>query len=105
MRNGDRYYYKFGDGRELPDPVSRFQPEGVHGPSQIIDPLTFLWDDKNWKGVPLKDLIIYELHVGTFTRDVNFTSITPYLEYLRALGVTAIELMPVGHSRKQKLGI
>lgn len=96
VRNGDRYYYKFGDGRELPDPVSRFQPEGVHGPSQIIDPLTFLWDDKNWKGVPLKDLIIYELHVGTFTRDGTFTSITPYLEYLRALGVTAIELMPVG---------
>jgi maltooligosyltrehalose trehalohydrolase len=93
--NGDRYYYKFGDGRELPDPVSRFQPEGVHGPSQIIDPLTFLWKDKNWKGVPLKDLIIYELHVGTFTRDGTFTSITPYLEYLRALGVTAIELMPV----------
>ncbi|MDY0104858.1 MAG: malto-oligosyltrehalose trehalohydrolase [Lentimicrobium sp.] len=96
VRNGDRYYCKFGDGRELPDPVSRFQPEGVHGPSQIIDPLTFLWDDKNWKGVPLKDLIIYELHVGTFTRDGTFTSITPYLEYLRALGVTAIELMPVG---------
>jgi len=95
VHGGDRYYYIFSDGRELPDPVSRSQPEGVHGPSQIIDPSTFLWDDKNWKGVPLKDFIIYELHVGTFSHDGTFVSIIPNLDYLRDLGITAIELMPV----------
>ena len=92
---GDRYLYLFADGRKLPDPASRFQPEGVHGPSQVVDPSTFSWDDRDWKGVPLKDFIIYELHTGTFTQAGTFTSIIKHLKYLGTLGITAIELMPV----------
>jgi maltooligosyltrehalose trehalohydrolase len=91
----DRYEYVLESGATRPDPASRFQPGGVHGPSQIIDAKGFPWSDTAWKGVPLKDLIIYELHVGTFTREGTFESIIACLEHLCHLGVTAIELMPV----------
>ncbi|HUK40875.1 MAG TPA: malto-oligosyltrehalose trehalohydrolase [Candidatus Acidoferrales bacterium] len=88
------YFYRLDENKERPDPASRFQPEGVHGPSQIVDP-SFRWDDAGWAGIPLKDYVIYELHVGVFTREGSFEAIIPHLSDLKALGVTAIELMPV----------
>lgn len=92
---GSLYFYRLEDKIDRPDPASRFQPDGIHGPSQIIDPNAFLWGDDDWKGIPLKNFIIYELHVGTFTKGGTFESIIPYLDYLKELGITAIELMPV----------
>jgi maltooligosyltrehalose trehalohydrolase len=92
---GDRYLYILDGDKERPDPASRSQPEGVHGPSQIVDPNQFRWTDQNWRGVPLKELIIYELHVGTWTGGGTFQAAIPYLKYLRDLGITALELMPV----------
>jgi maltooligosyltrehalose trehalohydrolase len=91
-----RYRYLLDGKKARPDPVSRVQPEGVHGPSAVVDPDSFGWTDSDWPGVPLKDLIIYELHVGTFTREGTFDSIIPHLSYLKGtVGITAIELMPV----------
>lgn len=95
VSEGDRYVYCFPEGREYPDPASRLQPEGVHGPSQVVDPGKFSWSDKDWAGVLLKDFVIYELHAGTFTREGTFMSIIPCLAHLKDLGITAIELMPV----------
>ncbi len=91
---GDRYFYRLNGERERPDPASRFQPEGVHGPSQIVDS-RFSWEDVTWSGTPLRDYVIYEVHVGTFTPEGTFESIIPHLEELKNLGITAIELMPV----------
>jgi maltooligosyltrehalose trehalohydrolase len=92
---GADYKYIIDDEKERPDPVSRWQPEGVHGPSRVVDPCAFDWTDADWKGLPLKDLIIYELHVGTFTPEGTFQSAIEKLPYLKSLGITAIELMPV----------
>ena len=81
----------------LPDPVSRWQPEGVHGPSRVVDPSAFQWTDEGWRGLAMRELVIYELHVGTFTREGTFDAVIPFLRGLRRdLGVTAIEIMPVG---------
>ncbi len=90
---GSRYHYRLND-KERPDPASRFQPEGVHGPSQVVDS-KFDWHDQSWSGLLLKDYIIYELHVGTFTPEGTFDAIVPRLDYLKELGITAVELMPV----------
>jgi maltooligosyltrehalose trehalohydrolase len=90
-----RYMYKLSDGREYPDPASRWQSEGVHRPSAIFFPQSYSWSDKAWRGVSAEDLIIYELHVGTFTPEGRFEAIIPRLHELSALGVTAIEIMPV----------
>ena len=79
----------------LPDPVSRFQPAGVHGPSRVVDPDAFRWTDNTWRGVAMADLAIYELHVGAFTSAGTFAAVIPHLRGLRELGVTAIEIMPV----------
>jgi maltooligosyltrehalose trehalohydrolase len=84
-----------GERRELPDPVSRWQPDGVHGPSRVVDPRSFRWTDGEWRGVPMADYIIYELHVGTFTPAGTFDAAIEDLPRLRELGVTAIEIMPV----------
>ncbi|GAB3168984.1 malto-oligosyltrehalose trehalohydrolase [Telluribacter humicola] len=92
---GTRYFYRPGGEHDFPDPASHSQPEGVHGPSAIVDHSSYSWQDKDWRGIPLKDLILYELHVGTFTSEGTFESIIPYLDYLVHLGVNAIELMPV----------
>jgi 1,4-alpha-glucan branching enzyme len=94
---GARYMYRL-DGRDLPDPASRFQPHGVHGPSEVIDPTQFAWSDAAWEGVPLRDLVIYELHIGTFTRAGTYAGARQRLGELRQLGVTALELMPVAES-------
>ena len=94
-RAGDRYFYCVDDGQPVPDPVSRLLPEGVHGPTEIVDPNSFVWTDRNWGGVALRDAIIYELHVGTFTPAGTLDAAIERLPYLRELGVTLIELMPV----------
>ncbi len=91
---GSRYCYVLG-GRERPDPASRYQPEGVHGPSEVVDPGAFAWTDRGWFGVARPELVLYELHVGTYTAEGTFDAIVPHLDALRALGVTAVELMPV----------
>lgn len=91
-----RYRYVLDGGKERPDPASRFQSDGVHGPSVVVDPTSFRWTDVGWKGKALDEYIIYELHVGTFTREGTFEAIIPHLSYLRdSVGMTAIELMPV----------
>ncbi|HEV2862373.1 MAG TPA: malto-oligosyltrehalose trehalohydrolase [Pyrinomonadaceae bacterium] len=92
---GTDYFYLVGGERERPDPVSRFQPAGVHGPSRVVDPEAFAWTDEGWRGLPLKDYVIYELHVGTFTPEGTFDAAIEKLPYLRELGVTAVEIMPV----------
>jgi maltooligosyltrehalose trehalohydrolase len=92
----DRYRYQLNDDpRLLPDPASRFQPEGVHGPSQVIDPSTFAWTDKAWQGVNLPGQILYELHVGCFTPEGTWRAAIAKLPHLVATGITVIEVMPV----------
>jgi maltooligosyltrehalose trehalohydrolase len=95
VKTGDRYVYILDGNKERPDPASRSQPGGVHGPSEVVDPGVFEWTDQPWHGVHREKLIIYELHVGTVTGKGTFQAIIPHLEYLRNLGVTAIEIMPV----------
>jgi len=93
---GARYRYLLDGRTRRPDPASRFQPEGVHAPSAVVDPDSFRWTDGAWRGIPLKEFIIYELHVGTFTREGTYEAIIPHLSYLKeTVGITAIELMPV----------
>lgn len=93
---GSQYYYLLDGQRRYPDPASRWQPQGVHGPSAVVD-LSFPWDDWDWTGLPARDYVIYEVHVGTFSPQGNLRSIIPRLPELKRLGVTAIELMPVAH--------
>jgi maltooligosyltrehalose trehalohydrolase len=88
------YVFMLDDGRELPDPASRWLPHGVHGASRIVDP-AYAWTDTAWRGLPMEELVIYELHVGTFTPEGTFAAVVPRLAALKALGITAIELMPV----------
>ena len=92
---GARYLCLLDDDRERPDPAARALPEGVHGPAEVVDPAAFPWTDAGWRGIPLKDMVLYEVHVGTFTPEGTFDAILPRLSALRDLGVTAIELMPV----------
>jgi maltooligosyltrehalose trehalohydrolase len=92
---GSRYRYRLDGADTYPDPASRSQPDGVHEPSEVVDPGAFRWTDHDWRGLPLEELLIYELHVGTFTEDGTFDAVAEQLPYLRELGVTAIELMPV----------
>ena len=92
---GARYRYALDDEGPFPDPASRFQPEGVHGPSEVVAPTPFAWTDGGWPGIAVEALVIYELHVGAFTAEGTFRAVAERLPYLRDLGVTAIELMPV----------
>jgi maltooligosyltrehalose trehalohydrolase len=94
-RTGDRYGFRVDGGQLRPDPASRYQPEGVHGPSQVIDPGSFRWSDARWHGRPARDRILYELHIGAFTPEGTFTAAAARLQSLRDAGVTAIEIMPV----------
>lgn len=94
VSSGDLYRYRLNGEKERPDPASRHQPQGVHGPSQIVDD-RFEWNVSNWRGISLEKYVIYELHVGTFTPEGTFDAIIPRLANLKELGVTAIELMPV----------
>jgi maltooligosyltrehalose trehalohydrolase len=93
---GARYRFRLGDGDALvPDPASRFQPEGPHGPSQVVDPSAYRWADRDWRGPAVEGQVLYELHVGTFTREGTWAAASEQLGYLADLGVTAVELMPV----------
>ncbi len=93
---GQRYLYSLDKGPGRADPASRWQPDGVAQPSAVVLPSEFEWSDENWRGVPRADLCFYELHVGTFTPEGTFEAIIPRLPVLRELGITALELMPVG---------
>jgi maltooligosyltrehalose trehalohydrolase len=94
VQPGTRYFYDLGEF-DRPDPASQFQPEGVHGPSEVVDHQAFNWTDQDWSGIPLDEMVIYELHVGTFTPEGTFEAIASRLKELRELGVNAIEIMPV----------
>ena len=90
-----RYLYKINADASRPDPASHFQPQGVHGPSQVVDHQQFSWEDERFKGIESAEMIIYELHVGTFTPDGTFEAIIPRLDDLEKLGINSIELMPI----------
>lgn len=92
---GTRYVYCLDREKDRPDPASSFQPAGVHGPSQVVDPRAFRWSDSNWRGLSLDDYIIYEIHVGTFTPDGSFDAVLSHLEDIRKIGITGLELMPI----------
>lgn len=94
-RAGDAYAFKIDHGREVPDPAARTQQTDVHGPSLVVDPRAYDWQDEGWHGRPWPEAVIYELHVGTFTLDGTFDGVKGELDGLREIGVTAIELMPV----------
>jgi maltooligosyltrehalose trehalohydrolase len=93
---GARYRYRVDGRGPFPDPASRFQPDGVHGPSEVLDPARFAWTDQAWNGIELPDVVLYELHVGTFTPAGTFAAARERLPVLRDLGVTTVELMPLG---------
>lgn len=95
-KNGTLYRFKLNEEEHLyPDPASRFQPQGPHGPSQVIDPATFQWSDQEWKGVAEEGRVIYEMHVGTFTQSGTWISAQQELVELSNLGITIIEMMPI----------
>ena len=94
VREGARYKFLLDGADAWPDPASRLQPEGVHGPSEVVSQ-DFEWHDAAWKGVALEDYVVYELHVGTFTEEGTFDAIIPMLDSLKELGVTAVELLPI----------
>lgn len=93
---GTRYWLRLDGERLRPDPVSRFQPDGPHGPSEIIDPAGFVWTDRSWTGVSARGQVLYEMHVGTFTPEGTWAAAALQLEALADLGITIIEMMPVG---------
>ena len=92
---GTLYYYQLEDRQDRPDPASHFQPQGVHKASAVVDHNNTSWQDSKWAGIPLEEMILYELHVGTFTNEGTFKAIIPRLADLAELGVNAIEIMPV----------
>ncbi|MBR0664774.1 malto-oligosyltrehalose trehalohydrolase [Roseomonas hellenica] len=94
-RAGTRYRFVLPGGLRVPDPASRYQPEDVHGPSEVVDPATHVWRDTSWTGRPWEEAVVYELHVGAFTAEGTFAAVISKLDHLVALGVTAIQLMPV----------
>ncbi|MCH5375760.1 MAG: malto-oligosyltrehalose trehalohydrolase, partial [Planctomycetes bacterium] len=92
---GTLYSYRIDGHLEVPDPASRFNPKDVHGPSEVVDPASYEWRDTGWQGRPWQDAVVYELHVGTFTRPGTFAALEKRLDTLARDGITAIELMPV----------
>jgi maltooligosyltrehalose trehalohydrolase len=92
---GTRYRYRIDDDLYVPDPASRFQPNDVHGSSEVIDPTAFTWSDDDWHGRRWEEVVLYELHVGSFSPEGNYAGVHAHLEHLCELGVTAIELMPL----------
>ncbi|MBU1517708.1 MAG: malto-oligosyltrehalose trehalohydrolase [Planctomycetes bacterium] len=95
ISSGTRYLYVLDGKKESPDPASRFQPEGVHGPSCVVDHDDYKWKDGKWKGIALQNLIFYESHIGTFTPEGTFEAAIKKLPYLKKLGITCLEIMPV----------
>lgn len=94
--HGTDYVFVQDGASERNDPASRWQPLGVHGPSRVFDPARFNWSDSGWQGIDLERYVLYELHVGTFSRKGTFAGTLPHLSHLKDLGVTALALMPVG---------
>jgi malto-oligosyltrehalose trehalohydrolase len=94
-RAGTRYRFVLPDGLRVPDPASRYQPDDVHGPSEVVDPGAYVWRDAGWSGRPWHDAVVYELHIGAFTLEGTFRAATGKLDHLVALGATAIEIMPI----------
>lgn len=94
-RAGTRYRFVLEDGLEAPDPASRHQPEGLKGPSEVVDPLHYLWRTPDWRGRPWEEAVLYELHVGAFTPEGTFKAAAEKLSYLANLGVTVIQMMPL----------
>jgi maltooligosyltrehalose trehalohydrolase len=93
---GTKYLYIIDDAEKgLPDPASQFQSEGVHGASEVIDHNSYKWNDGNWQGIALEEMILYELHIGTFTEQGTFESAIQKLDLLTEVGINAIEIMPV----------
>jgi maltooligosyltrehalose trehalohydrolase len=95
VKAGTLYRYRLDGRDDAPDPYSRFQPQGPHGPSMVIDPDGYTWGDRGWSGVTLPGQILYELHIGAFTPEGTFASAAERLADLKELGVTLVELMPV----------
>lgn len=93
--HGDRYRYRIDGEQEVPDPASRYQPEDVHGPSMVVDPERFEWDDEEWDGRPWEETVLYELHVGTFSPEGTFAGAEARLDHLVGLGITAVQIMPL----------
>jgi maltooligosyltrehalose trehalohydrolase len=93
---GTLYQFRLDGGDRLyPDPASRFQPEGPHGSSQVVDPALFRWTDREWRGITLEGQVIYEMHIGTFTKEGSWKAAERHLGQLAETGITVIELMPV----------
>jgi maltooligosyltrehalose trehalohydrolase len=92
---GQRYRYRLDGNETLADPASRFQPDGINGPSEIIDTSSFLWTDSAWPGATLAGQALYEMHIGTFTREGTFDAGAKMLPDLKELGITVIEMMPI----------
>ncbi|MBM3599482.1 MAG: malto-oligosyltrehalose trehalohydrolase [Alphaproteobacteria bacterium] len=97
-RAGTRYRFVIDGEIAVPDPASRFQPQDVHGPSEVVDPAAFAWSDADWNGRPWHETVLYEMHVGTFTREGDYASAARRLDHLVDLGITAIELMPLAEA-------
>ncbi|HEY0042414.1 MAG TPA: alpha-amylase family glycosyl hydrolase, partial [Flavisolibacter sp.] len=95
IKEGTRYKIKVDENTAFPDPSSLSQPDGVHGESEVINLNSFTWTETGWNNLPLEEYIIYELHTGTFTEEGTFASLEQKLDYLKELGVNAIEIMPV----------
>jgi maltooligosyltrehalose trehalohydrolase len=94
-RAGMTYRYQVDGGPGIPDPCSRFQPEGPHGPSLIVDPSEYEWTDHEWRGVRIQGQVLYEMHIGAFTKEGSFDAAIQKLDDLKRLGVTLLEIMPV----------
>ncbi len=92
---GTRYRFRLDGGDSFPDPASRFQPEGPHGPSEIVDPASFVWSDGAWKGAAIEGQVLYEMHIGTFTREGTWEAARRELPELAAVGITVAAVMPV----------
>ncbi len=99
---GSLYIYRLDKDIERPDPASSSQPQGVHGPSQVVDHMAFAWEDNGWTNIPQSSLVLYELHIGTFTSEGTCRAIIPRLSRLKELGITAISLMPVAQCPGQR---
>ncbi len=92
---GDRYLFRLDDDAPLPDPASRHQPDGPLGASQVVDPSDFAWTDEGWRGLTLPNQVLYEMHVGTFTPEGTWAAAAEKLPFLKEVGITAVEMMPV----------
>ncbi|GIL40399.1 malto-oligosyltrehalose trehalohydrolase [Roseiterribacter gracilis] len=92
---GTLYRYRADDGLAVPDPASRRQPDGPHGPSEVVDPHAYAWRDLGWRGRRWEETVLYELHIGTFSRDGTFLGAIQHLDHIRALGATALEILPI----------